>query len=168
MFHKLIFTYTFRHDPGVIRGHPDGVGGLAIRDWDGGQSDLRADARQGPQHVGQLLQWSRVTAVGNERPGTECLLTTLLHSAVLYRRSPAALLTQANTHTSPLQISHTFKLLCHHSSAKIPSQQTEHVRPGARAASASARRSAAHPRHRHITYSTLLRADCRPGYYCAI
>ena len=56
MFHKLIFTYTFRHDPGVIRGHPDGVGGLAIRDWDGGQSDLRADARQGPQHVGQLLQ----------------------------------------------------------------------------------------------------------------
>ena len=56
MFHKLIFTYTFRHDPGVIRGLPDGVGGLAIRGWDGGQSDLRADARQGPQHVGQLLQ----------------------------------------------------------------------------------------------------------------
>ena len=66
-------------------------------------------------------------------------------------------------------VSHTLVLLCLHCNAQNPSQQTEHVRHGARAASASAPRSAAHPRHRHITYSTLLRADgCSPGYYCAI
>ena len=172
MFHKLIFTYTFRYYPGVIRGHPDGVVGLALRGWDGGQSDLRADASQGPQHVGQLLQccsqWSRVTAVGNVRPATECLLTTLLHSAVLLTSgAPHSGLTP--TQLLLLPVSHTLVLLCLHCNAQNPSQQTEHVRHGARAASAvSAPRSAARPRHRHITYSTLLRADCSPGYYCAI
>ena len=129
MFHKLIFTYTFRYYPGVIRGHPDGVVGLALRGWDGGQSDLRADASQGPQHVGQLLQccsavlqwWSRVTAVGNVRPATECLLTTLLHSAVLLTSgAPHSGLTP--TQLLLLPVSHTLVLLCLHCNAQNPSQ----------------------------------------------
>ena len=72
MFHKLIFTYTFRYYPGVIRGHPDGVVGLALRGWDGGQSDLRADASQGPQHVGQLLQCCSAAVVVTGHCSGQC------------------------------------------------------------------------------------------------
>ena len=112
MFHKLVFTYTFRYYPGVIRGHPDGVVGLALRGWDGGQSDLRADASQGPQHVGQLLQCcsgghgSLQWAMWGRPPSVYWQLCCTLQCCIAahQRRSSP----RANTHTASPHASITY------------------------------------------------------------
>ena len=133
MFHKLIFTYTFRYYPGVIRGHPDGVVGLALRGWDGGQSDLRADASQGPQHVGQLLQCCSAAVVVTGHCSGQCEAghrVSTDNSAALC--SVVSLLTRGAPHPglTPKQllllpVSHMLVLLCLHCNAQIPSSASK-------------------------------------------